>query len=123
MLMVKIPSYLKPGDRIGILCPAGYMPIDKAQTCIDTFESWGYAVKTGKTLHSDSQNYFSGNDEERLADFQDMLDDEDIQAVFCARGGYGIGRIIEDIDFSRFKKDPKWVVGYSDVTILHAHIY
>jgi muramoyltetrapeptide carboxypeptidase len=99
------------------------MPFEKAQTCITTFESWGYSVKTGKTLHSDSQNYFSGNDEERLADFQQMLDDEEIKAVFCARGGYGIGRIIERINFSRFKKDPKWVVGYSDVTILHAHIY
>jgi muramoyltetrapeptide carboxypeptidase len=99
------------------------MPFEKAQTCITTFESWGYSVKTGKTLHSDSQNYFSGNDEERLVDFQHMLDDEEIKAVFCARGGYGIGRIIERINFSRFKKEPKWIVGYSDVTIFHAHIY
>jgi muramoyltetrapeptide carboxypeptidase len=99
------------------------MSLEKAQACIDTFESWGYKIKIGKTLGSDSQNYFSGNDEERLTDLQQMLDDDEVKAVFCARGGYGIGRIIEQINFKKFKKDPKWIIGFSDVTILHSHIY
>jgi muramoyltetrapeptide carboxypeptidase len=121
--MLKTPPYLQTGDTIGIVCPAGYMRFEKAQTCINTFESWGYKIKIGKTLGGDSQNYFSGNDEERLADFQQMLDDDEVKAVFCARGGYGIGRIIEQVDFKKFKKKPKWVIGFSDVTILHSHIY
>jgi muramoyltetrapeptide carboxypeptidase len=121
--MIKTPPYLQAGDTIGMVCPAGYMNFEKAQTCINTFESWGYKIKIGKTLGSDSQNYFSGNDEERLADLQKMLDDDEVSAVFCARGGYGIGRIIEQINFKKFKKSPKWIIGFSDVTILHSHIY
>ena len=118
-----IPPYLQPGDTIGIVCPAGYMPLENAQTCIDTLQSWGYNVKTGNTLGGDSTNYFSGTDEERLSDLQQMLDDDLVKAVLCGRGGYGTGRIIEQVDFKKFKKNPKWIIGYSDITILHAHIY
>jgi len=121
--MSKIPPYLQPGDTIGIVCPAGYMPTEKAQTCINTLLLWGYKVKTGRTLGSNSQNYFSGTDEERLNDFQQMLDDNDIKAILCARGGYGITRIIDKINFKKFRKDPKWIIGFSDVTVLHSHIY
>ena len=121
--MSKIPSYLEPGDTIGIVCPAGYMPFEKAQTCINTLQQWGYKVKTGKTLGSTSQNYFSGNDEERLKDFQEMLDDDEVNAVLCGRGGYGVTRIIDKINFKKFRKDPKWIIGFSDITVLHSHIY
>ena len=121
--MSKIPPYLQPGDTIGIVCPAGYMPTEKAQTCINTLLLWGYKVKTGRTLGSNSQNYFSGTDEERLNDFQQMLDDNDIKAILCARGGYGITRIIDKINFKKFRKGPKWIIGFSDVTVLHSHIY
>lgn len=121
--MIKIPPYLQPGDTIAIVCPGGYMSLERAQTCIDTLGKWGYRVQTGKTLGGDSSNYFAGTDKERLADFQDALDDPEVKAILCGRGGYGIGRIIEQIDFSRFKKDPKWIIGFSDVTVLHAHIY
>jgi muramoyltetrapeptide carboxypeptidase len=121
--MTIIPPYLQPGDTIGIVCPAGHMALEKAQTCIDTLQSWGFTVKTGKTLGSSSANYFSGTDEERLEDFQQMLDDDSVKAMLCGRGGYGIGRIIDNIRFKKFKKDPKWIIGYSDVTILLAHIY
>ena len=121
--VIKIPPYLKPGDTIGIVCPAGYMPFEKAQTCIDTLHHWGYKTQTGKTLGSDSENYFSGTDDQRLEDLQKMLDDDNVQAVLCARGGYGIGRIIDRIDFKKFIKQPKWLIGFSDVTVLHAHIY
>lgn len=121
--MVKVPPYLEPGDAIGITCPAGYMDKAKADTCIQTLQDWGYRVKIGQTLGSASSSYFSGTDEERLSEFQAMLDDEDIKAVLCARGGYGLGRIIDRIDFRAFKNAPKWLIGFSDITVLHSHIY
>ena len=121
--MIKIPPYLKKGDTIGITCPAGYMAKDKAQTCIDTLQQWGFEVMVGKTLGSNSTNYFSGTDEERLNELQALLDDDSIRAILCGRGGYGVGRIIDQLDFTRFKKKPKWIIGFSDITVLHAHIY
>lgn len=121
--MISIPPYLQKGDTIGLVCPAGYMPAEKVQTCIHTLEEWGYRVKTGKTIGGDSLTYFSGTDEERLADFQQMMDDDEVKAVLCARGGYGTGRIIDAIDFKKFRKHPKWIIGYSDITVLHAHLY
>lgn len=121
--MTTIPPYLTTGDTIGIVCPAGYMPVEKAQTCIDTLTSWGFNVKTGTTLGGSSTNYFSGTDEARLYDLQQMLDDDSVQAVLCGRGGYGLGRIVESIRFKKFRKNPKWIIGYSDVTVLLSHIY
>jgi len=121
--MIKIPPYLIKGDTIGITCPAGYMATENAQTCIDTLQQWGFEVMVGKTLGSSSGNYFSGTDEERLNELQAMLEDDGIKAILCARGGYGVTRIIDRLDFTRFKKKPKWIIGYSDITILHAHIY
>jgi muramoyltetrapeptide carboxypeptidase len=121
--MTTIPPYLKPGDTIGILAPAGYMPFQKMQTCIQTLQSWGYNVAKGATTQSRSENYFSGTDEERLNDLQAMLDDRSIKAILCARGGYGLTRIVDKLNFKKFKKHPKWIIGFSDVTVLHAHIY
>lgn len=121
--MIKIPPYLQQGDTIALVCPAGYMPPEKAQTCIDTLRAWGYMVRTGATLDSHSDNYFSGTDEERLSDLQQALDDPSVKAILCGRGGYGLSRIIDRIDFSAFKKSPKWIIGFSDITVLHAHIY
>jgi muramoyltetrapeptide carboxypeptidase len=121
--MIKIPPYLQKGDTIGIVCPAGYMAAEKIQTCINILQEWGYLVKVGKTVGGDSQTYFSGTDEERLTDFQEMLDDDGVKAILCARGGYGTGRIIEQINFDKFKKLPKWIIGYSDITVLHSHLY
>lgn len=121
--MIKIPPYLKKGDTIGITCPAGYMDAVKAQTCINTLQGWGFDVMVGKTLGSSSKNYFSGTDEERTDELQAMLDDEHINAILFGRGGYGMGRIIDKLDLTKFKKKPKWVIGFSDITILHAHLY
>jgi muramoyltetrapeptide carboxypeptidase len=122
--MIKTPPYLKKGDTIGIVCPAGYMAMEKVTECIRVLqEEWGYKVKVGKTVGSNSSNYFSGSDEERLEDFQAMLDDDDVHAVLCARGGYGMGRIIDNVSFKKFKRQPKWIIGYSDITILHTHLY
>ncbi len=121
--MINIPPYLKKGDTIGLICPAGYMPAEKVQTCIRVLGEWGYVVKTGKTVGGESQTYFSGTDAERLADLQEMLDDKEVKAVLCARGGYGTGRIIDEIRFKKFRKHPKWIIGYSDITVLHSHLY
>jgi muramoyltetrapeptide carboxypeptidase len=121
--MIKTPPYLKKGDTIGITCPAGYMAKEKAQTCIETLQQWGYEVMVGKTLGSKSANYFSGTDEERLNELQAMMDDDSINAILCGRGGYGVGRIIDKIEFTKFKRKPKWIIGFSDITVLHAHIY
>jgi muramoyltetrapeptide carboxypeptidase len=121
--MITIPPYLKKGDTIGMVCPAGYMAAEKVQTCISTLQEWGYKVKVGKTVGSNSVTYFSGTDEERLIDLQLMLDDEEVNAILCGRGGYGTGRIIDSLNFKRFRKNPKWIIGYSDITVLHAHIY
>jgi muramoyltetrapeptide carboxypeptidase len=98
------------------------MPREKAETCIDTLKQWGYEVKIGSTLGSASGNYFSGTDEERLTDLQQMLDNPGIKAILCGRGGYGLSRIIDRIDFTRFRQQPKWIIGYSDITLLHSHI-
>jgi len=119
---VIIPPYLQQGDTIGMLCPSGYMPLEKAQRCIDTLRQWGFKIKVGKTLGNQS-SYFSGTDEERLLDLQTMLDDTTIKAIYCGRGGYGLSRIIDNINFEKFIRHPKWIVGYSDITLLHAHVY
>lgn len=120
--MIITPPYLKAGDTIGMVCPAGYMPIEKVQRCVEALESWGYHVRLGSTVGSTSTNYFSGTDEERLLDMQQMLDDDSVQAVLCARGGYGVTRIVDRIDFRKFREQPKWIIGFSDVTVLHNHI-
>ena len=117
-----IPPYLKQGDTIGMLCPSGFMPLEKAQKCIDTLKQWGFKIVVGKTL-GNQYNYFSGTDEERLKDLQLMLDDDNIKAVYCARGGYGLSRIIDQINFEKFVQHPKWIIGYSDITLLLAHIF
>ena len=77
------------------------MPFEKMETCIETLQDWGYNLSFGNTAHSQSQNYFSGTDEERLADLQQMLDDKNIKAILCARGGYGMSRIIDKISFKK----------------------
>ncbi|ANI89129.1 LD-carboxypeptidase [Arachidicoccus ginsenosidimutans] len=116
-----IPPYLKKNDTVGIVCPSGFMDKTKALVCIETLQQWGFRVKIGKTL-GHQFNYFSGTDEERIADIQSMINDEDVSAILCGRGGYGLSRIIDKIDFRPLKKNPKWIVGYSDITLLHCHL-
>ena len=121
--MIKIPPDLQKGDTIGLVCPAGFMPVEKVSECIRVInEDWGFTTKVGNTIGK-QYHYFSGTDEERIADIQQMLDDDSIKAILCARGGYGLSRIIDKIDFRKFKKNPKWIIGFSDITVLHSHIY
>lgn len=117
------PPYLQQGDTIAIVAPAGILKnrkavIDKAKTLA---ESWGLHVQYGKHLFNQN-DHFAGTDEERCQDFQDALDNPKIKAIWCARGGYGSVRILDKLDFTKFKKSPKWIIGYSDITAFHNHI-
>ena len=113
------PQNLQLGDLIGIVCPAGSIPMERVQKCVETLIQWGYQVKLGTTVGS-KNNSFSATDAERALDLQQMLYDSSVKAILCGRGGYGVSRIIQNIDFCGFQKQPKWVIGFSDITVLHA---
>ena len=115
------PRYLKKGDTVAITCPAKKLPSDISKG-IQLLESWGLNVLIGETVTS-SYHQYAGPDELRIRDFQRFIDDDSVRAIFAARGGYGCIRIIDGLDFSSFKKDPKWVIGFSDITVVHSHIY
>lgn len=121
--MIKQPPFLKKGDTIAITCPAGYMEAANIKTCVKTLQGWGFQVLIGKTVGSDSTNYFSGTDEERRDELQAMLDEPSVKAILCGRGGYGVTRIIEQLNFTAFKKNPKWIIGFSDITVLHSYLF
>ncbi len=116
-----IPPSLQPGDKIGIVSPSRQIKKGSLDAAINLFESWGIKAVTGPNVYA-GYNQFGGTDQERAADFQLMLDDDGIKAIMCSRGGYGTVRIIDSLDFTRFITHPKWVVGYSDITVLHSHI-
>lgn len=118
---IKVPPYLVAGDTVGITCPAGYITEAEIQPAIIQLKSWGFNVKVGHTVGAKDFT-FGGTDEERLADLQQMLDDPNVKAILCARGGYGAIRIIDQLDFKTFRSSPKWLIGFSDITILHCHI-
>lgn len=116
-----VPHYLKKGDWIGITAPAGYITSEEIQPAVMLMESWGYKIKVGNTI-GEKDFTFAGTDEERTTDLQKMLDDPTIKAIMCARGGYGSVRIIDKLKWDKFKARPKWVIGFSDITVLHSHI-
>jgi muramoyltetrapeptide carboxypeptidase len=115
------PPFLKKGSVIGITCPSSYVAPEKIDSCVSVLEHWGFKVKRGSTIGT-NHHYFSGTDDERRADLQAMLDDPGIDAILMGRGGYGMSRIIDGLDFTAFVKQPKWVCGFSDITVLHNHI-
>ncbi|MBN8834618.1 MAG: LD-carboxypeptidase [Niastella sp. SCN 39-18] len=122
-MKIKVPPYLQKDDIIGITCPAGYMAYEKARVCIETLQRWGFQVMVGKTLGSESTHYFSGTDEERRDEMQAMINDPSIKAILCGRGGYGASRIIDQINFKKLEKNPKWIIGFSDITVFHTHLF
>ena len=115
------PEKLKIGDKIGIISTARKITLDELAPAIKTIESWELKVGLGPNLF-EVDNQFSGTIEQRSTDLQTMIDDDSIKAILCARGGYGTVQIIDNIDFSKLKNKPKWIVGYSDVTVLHSHL-
>jgi len=118
----KIPPYLKPGDTIGITSPAGTTTLEEMAPALGVLRSWGYQLKIGAAIGKKDFTR-GGTDNERLRDLQDLLDDPEVKAVLCARGGYGVVRIIDSLSWTKFIQNPKWVIGFSDVTILHSHIH
>ena len=115
------PEFLQKGDTVGILATARKIDLVNLQPAIKLLESWGLHVVIGKTIGK-SDNQLAGADWQRATDFQEMIDDPKIKAVWAAKGGYGTVRIIDRINFTAFKKKPKWIIGFSDVTVLHSHI-
>jgi muramoyltetrapeptide carboxypeptidase len=116
-----IPRYLREGDTIGITSPAGFITLPEIQPAMQQMESWGFKIRVGNSIGKRDFT-FGGTDEERAADFQEMLDDTSIKAIMCARGGYGAVRIIDQLNFSKLPEHPKWIIGFSDVTVIHSHI-
>ena len=115
------PPYLQKGDTVAILATARKHIVKSMQPTINLLESWGLQVVIGKSIGLE-ENQLAGSDEERAADLQEQLDNPNIKAIWCARGGYGTVRVVDLIDFTQFKKHPKWLVGFSDVTVLHNHL-
>lgn len=115
------PEFLQKGDTIGILATARKADLASVQPVIKLLESWGLHVVIGKTIGKE-ENQLAGPDWLRATDFQEMLDNPKIKAIWAAKGGYGTVRIIDRIDFTNFKKKPKWACGFSDMTVLHSHI-
>jgi muramoyltetrapeptide carboxypeptidase len=115
------PPYLQKGDTVAILATARKHIVKSMQPTIDLLESWGLNVVIGKSIGLE-ENQLAGSDEQRAADLQEQLNNPNIKAIWCARGGYGTIRVVDLIDFTAFKKSPKWLVGFSDVTVLHNHL-
>ncbi len=113
-----IPPYLKQGDKVGIIAPARHIEQSKYESIINILTRYGFNTVRGNTTYLE-YGPFAGTDTERAADLQSMINDPSINAIFCLRGGYGTVRIIDKIDFSFLKENPKWIIGFSDITILH----
>ena len=121
---LKQPPYLKAGDTVAIVAPSGILKnrageIQQAQTLL---KSWGLHSTVGKHVFSQN-NHFAGTEDERCEDFQNALDDSKISAIWCARGGYGSVRILDKLNWETFKQNPKWIIGYSDITAIHNQVH
>jgi muramoyltetrapeptide carboxypeptidase len=116
------PPHLKKGDTVAIISPASFIQQEVLNNAVNVIEHLGYRVKVGKNALK-RNNQFAGTDSERLDDLQQVLDDENVRMILCARGGYGMIRLIDRLDFKQFVKSPKWIAGYSDITALQAHLY
>ena len=112
------PPFLKSGDEVAIISPSFAIEESKVIEAVVFLEKWGLKVRVGKNVLK-KWGQFAGNDDERLADLQEMTNDKNIKAIFCSRGGYGVSRIINKVDFSILRKKPKWYIGFSDITVLH----
>ena len=118
---ITMPDYLKKGDTVGILATARKIDLTTLEPAIKLLESWGLHVVIGKTIGKE-ENQLAGPDWFRATDFQEMLDNPNIKAIWAAKGGYGTVRIVDRLDFTKFKQNPKWIIGFSDMTVMHSHI-
>ncbi len=116
------PPYLKAGDTVAIVSTARKVSKFEIKPAIDLLKSWGLEVQTGKNLFKD-QNQFAGSDEDRAGDLQRAINNKNVHAILFARGGYGTVRIVDQIEWKKFVKQPKWLIGYSDITVIHSHVH
>jgi len=116
------PKFLQKGDTIAIVSTARKVSLSELKPALEIIKKWKLNVVIGKSIEAE-EDQFAGSDELRASDFQEMLDNPKVKAIWCARGGYGTVRMIDKLDFTEFKKHPKWIVGYSDVTVLHSQIH
>ncbi len=116
------PDYLKAGDEIAVVATAKCLASDEIEPALKHIESWGLKVRRGPNLYA-QEHLFAGTGEQRAADLQWALDEPSIKAVIFARGGYGTARIIDHIDWTKFINQPKWLCGFSDLTVLHSHVH
>ncbi|MFD2542695.1 LD-carboxypeptidase [Lacinutrix gracilariae] len=118
------PDYLKAGDTVAIVAPSGILKNrnSEVEQAVNLLKSWNLNVVVGDHVFS-KDNHFAGTDAERCEDFQKALDDPTISAVWSARGGYGTVRILDKLDYTKFKQNPKWIIGYSDITALHNQVH
>ncbi|MEO6838059.1 MAG: LD-carboxypeptidase [Ginsengibacter sp.] len=117
----KIPPYLKKGDLIGITCPSGHITVEEIQSAVNKMNEWGFTIRADDTVGA-MDFTFAGTDEQRAEGLQRMLDNPEIKAIMLGRGGYGAIRIIDQINFTKFAENPKWIIGFSDATVFHCHI-
>lgn len=119
--LMTTPPILQKGDTIAILATARKNLDDNLKPAIDLLHSWGLEVVIGNTIGLD-ENQLAGTDEQRAADFQQQLDNPNIKGIWCVKGGYGTVRMVDLLNFTKFKQNPKWIIGFSDVTVLHNHL-
>lgn len=112
------PPFLRLGDKVAIVAPAKKLSVPELDAAVAVAKSWGLQVVTGQHVHTDDHRYLSATDERRLNDLQRAIDDPDVRAILCVRGGYGSTRIIDQVDFTQLRESPKWLVGFSDITAL-----
>ncbi len=117
----KVPPYLHRGDTIAITSPAGFITVDEVKPAVQQLQDWGYRVRIGETIGK-RDGSFGGTDTQRLQDLQVLIDDPSVKAILCARGGYGVQRILDGLSLTRLKDHPKWIIGFSDITALHLHL-
>ena len=120
-MSVQFPAPLQAGQRVALVSPARKISATELAPAIATLQSWGLDVVLGESIAGD-HHQFAGDDDLRRRDFQQQLDDPTIRAILCARGGYGTARIVDGLDFTGFAAAPKWVAGFSDVTVLNSHL-
>jgi len=116
------PPKLKAGDTVGIVAPGRKISPSQLEAALKTLDSWSLKTILSKNIFSSKHSYLAGSDEERRQDFQSLIDDREVKAIFSARGGYGSTRIIENVNFSSLKKSPKWIIGFSDITAFHLRL-
>lgn len=117
-----VPPYLKPGDRVAVVATARKVTLEEIEPGVQWLKNKGFEVVLGKTIGL-AENQLAGSDADRTVDLQYFLDHPDCNAIWCARGGYGTLRMIDSLDFTKFLAAPKWIIGYSDITVLHNHVH